>query len=60
LFFKSQRYSLPSSLPASTELVAGSTAAELMHHSFTPGNPVFGVGPRMVSTSFIVLELVSV
>ncbi len=35
LTVKSQRYNLPSSLLASTDLLNGSMAAELMHHSRT-------------------------
>ena len=47
-------YSSPSSLLTSTELVNGSTAAVLMHHSFTPpGTSESGVGPSFVMTSRI-------
>src|SRR5947208_1985250 len=55
---KSQRYSFPSSLLTITDIVQGSTAAVLMHHSRTaPGywfvNSGSGVGPAMVRTSFM-------
>ena len=49
---------MPSSLLTSTELVAGSTAAELMHHSLTPPDTAgSGVGPSMVATSCMTVTL---
>src|ERR1700722_1743951 len=64
---RSHRYKLPSSLPAYTESVPGSTTAELMHHSstaltyFPPSfrNSVSGVMPAMGNTSFITAAPVS-
>ena len=58
LVVRSQRYSLPSSLLARTDLVNGSTAAVLMHHSRTAlGNCArcsgSGVTPAMLRISFI-------
>lgn len=55
LLVRSHRYSFPSSLLARTDLVIGSTAAELMHHSRTAlGKPLgSGVTPFMAITSFI-------
>src|SRR5579863_2377050 len=56
LVVRSQRYSEPSSLFAYTDLVAGSTTAELMHHSRKPPGGL-GVTPRCVITSFITRTL---
>ena len=60
LVFRSQRYSFPSSLLARILLVAGSTAAVLMHHSRTPpGWSASGVRPRIVRTSCITVAPVT-